>query len=133
MVLTDDGRLNARLTQPGHRVSKTYWVQIEGEPGTAALEVLRSGVELKDGTTRPARVERMEPPDLPEREPPIRLRQQIPTCWLAVTLREGRNRQVRRMTAAVGHPTLRLVRYRIGSWTLDGLARGASQVLDFRR
>ena len=133
MVLTDDGRLNARLTQPGHRVSKTYWVQIEGEPGATALEVLRSGVELKEGRTRPARVERMEPPDLPERDPPIRVRQRIPTCWLAVTLQEGRNRQVRRMTAAVGHPTLRLVRYRIGSWTLDGLGRGALQLVEFRR
>ncbi|WP_018871762.1 pseudouridine synthase [Thioalkalivibrio sp. ALJ16] len=130
MVLTDDGRLNARLTQPRHKTSKTYWVQVEGEPDAAALEALRRGVELKDGLTRPARVERMAPPDLPERDPPVRFRRHIPTCWLAITLREGRNRQVRRMTAAVGHPTLRLVRYRVGSWTLDGLPRGEVRVLE---
>lgn len=129
MVLTDDGRLNARLTQPRHKTSKTYWVQVEGEPDDAALEALRAGVELKDGLTRPAKVERMEPPDLPERDPPVRFRRHIPTRWLAITLREGRNRQVRRMTAAVGHPTLRLVRYRVGSWTLDGLGRGELRVL----
>ncbi|WP_018867776.1 MULTISPECIES: pseudouridine synthase [unclassified Thioalkalivibrio] len=130
MVLTDDGRLNARLTQPRHKTSKTYWVQVEGEPDDAALAALREGVELKDGLTRPAKVERMDPPDLPERDPPVRFRRHIPTRWLAITLREGRNRQVRRMTAAVGHPTLRLVRYRVGSWTLDGLARGEVRVLD---
>ncbi|WP_018142262.1 pseudouridine synthase [Thioalkalivibrio sp. ALJ7] len=130
LVLTDDGRLNARLTQPKHKTSKTYWVQVEGEPDDAALEALRHGVELKDGLTRPAKVERMAPPDLPERDPPVRFRRHIPTRWLAITLREGRNRQVRRMTAAVGHPTLRLVRYRVGSWTLDGLARGEALVLE---
>lgn len=130
LVLTGDGRLNARLTQPKHKTSKTYWVQVEGEPDDAALEALRHGVELKDGLTRPAKVERMAPPDLPERDPPVRFRRHIPTRWLAITLREGRNRQVRRMTAAVGHPTLRLVRYRVGSWTLDGLARGEALVLE---
>ncbi|WP_028485043.1 pseudouridine synthase [Thioalkalivibrio sp. ALE17] len=130
MVLTDDGRLNARLTQPRHKTSKTYWVQVEGEPDDAALAALREGIELKDGLTRPAKVERMDPPDLPERDPPVRFRRHIPTRWLAITLREGRNRQVRRMTAAVGHPTLRLVRYRVGSWALDGLARGEVRVLD---
>ncbi|WP_038052182.1 pseudouridine synthase [Thioalkalivibrio sp. ALJ1] len=130
LVLTDDGRLNARLTQPKHKTSKTYWVQVEGEPDDAAFEALRHGVKLKDGLTRPAKVERMAPPDLPERDPPVRFRRHIPTRWLAITLREGRNRQVRRMTAAVGHPTLRLVRYRVGSWTLDGLARGEALVLE---
>ena len=130
LVLTDDGRLNARLTQPRHQTSKTYWVQVEGEPDSAALEALRDGVELRDGRTAPARVERMEPPDLPERDPPVRFRRHIPTCWLAITIHEGRNRQVRRMTAAVGHPTLRLVRYRVASWTLDGLERGAVRVIE---
>ncbi|WP_019625125.1 pseudouridine synthase [Thioalkalivibrio sp. ALJT] len=130
MVLTDDGRLNARLTQPRHKTSKTYWVQVEGAPEEGALEALRKGVELKDGLTRPARVERMDPPDIPERDPPVRFRRHIPTRWLAITLREGRNRQVRRMTAAVGHPTLRLVRYRVGSWTLDGLVRGEARLLE---
>ncbi|MGM0553397.1 MAG: pseudouridine synthase [Pseudomonadota bacterium] len=124
MVLTDDGRLNARLTQPRHKTGKTYWVQVEGAPDATALDTLRAGVDLRDGRTRPARVEDMEPPDLPERDPPVRFRRHIPTCWLAITLEEGRNRQVRRMTAAVGHPTLRLIRYRVASWTLDGLARG---------
>lgn len=124
MVLTDDGRLNARLTQPRHKTGKTYWVQVEGAPDATALDTLRAGVDLRDGRTRPARVEYMEPPDLPERDPPVRFRRHIPTCWLAITLEEGRNRQVRRMTAAVGHPTLRLIRYRVASWTLDGLARG---------
>ncbi|AKJ96170.1 pseudouridine synthase [Thioalkalivibrio versutus] len=130
LVLTDDGRLNARLTQPKHKTSKTYWVQVEGEPDDAALHALREGVELKDGLTRPAQVERMDPPDIPERDPPVRFRRHIPTRWLALTLREGRNRQVRRMTAAVGHPTLRLVRYRVASWTLDGLARGEFRTLE---
>ncbi|WP_019567458.1 pseudouridine synthase [Thioalkalivibrio sp. ALMg13-2] len=130
LVLTDDGRLNARLTQPQHKTSKTYWVQVEGEPDDAALHALREGVELKDGLTRPAKVERMDPPDIPERDPPVRFRRHIPTRWLALTLREGRNRQVRRMTAAVGHPTLRLVRYRVDSWTLDGLARGEFRTLE---
>ncbi|WP_026278924.1 pseudouridine synthase [Thioalkalivibrio sp. ARh3] len=130
MVLTDDGRLNARLTQPRHKTSKTYWVQVEGEPDDAALEALRTGVELKDGRTQPAKVERMAPPDLPERDPPVRFRKSVPTTWLALTLHEGRNRQVRRMTAAVGYPTLRLVRYRVASWTLDGLERGAFSVIE---
>ena len=125
LVLTDDGRLQHRLTHPRHRLAKTYWVQVEGEPDADALRRLRQGVMLKDGRTRPARVARMEePPGLWPRDPPIRYRRHIPVCWLALTLREGRNRQVRRMTAAVGHPTLRLIRYRIGDWTLDGLPPG---------
>ncbi len=130
LVLTDDGALNARITRPDpDSAGKTYWVQVEGEPDEAALEALRTGVELRDGLTLPAKVDRMDPPDLPERDPPVRFRRHIPTRWLAITLYEGRNRQVRRMTAAVGHPTLRLVRYRVASWTLDGLARGETLLL----
>lgn len=125
VVLTDDGALQARISHPRHKMSKTYWVQVEGEPEEAALDRLRAGVELKDGPTRPARIRRMAtPPGLWPRTPPVRYRKAIPTCWLELTLSEGRNRQVRRMTAAVGHPTLRLIRYRVGSWTLDGLAPG---------
>ncbi|MCP1674667.1 23S rRNA pseudouridine2457 synthase [Natronocella acetinitrilica] len=125
LVLTNDGALIHRLADPRHKVSKSYWVQVEGEPTDPALERLRQGVELKDGLTRPAKARLMdEPPGLWPRNPPIRYRASIPTCWLELTITEGRNRQVRRMTAAVGHPTLRLIRYRVGSWTLDGLAPG---------
>lgn len=124
VVLTDDGGLQARLSNPVHRTSKTYWVQVEGIPSPEALQALREGVELRDGLTRPARVEAIDPPELWPREPPVRTRRLIPTQWLAITLTEGRNRQVRRMTAAVGHPTLRLVRYRVASWTIDGIEPG---------
>ena len=124
VVLTDDGRLQARLSDPRHHTSKTYWVQVEGIPGDEALQTLREGVELRDGPTRPARVEPMDPPEIWPRDPPVRVRRHIPTRWLALTLTEGRNRQVRRMTAAVGHPTLRLVRYRVASWTIDGIPPG---------
>ena len=125
LLLTDDGRLQHRITEPRHAMSKTYWVQVEGIPAETALQALRDGVTLKDGPTRPARVRAInEPPGLWPREPPVRFRRRVPTVWLELTIREGRNRQVRRMTAAVGHPTLRLIRYRIGSWTLDGLAPG---------
>ena len=131
LVLTGDGALNARITQPGGRMSKTYWVQVEGRPDDRALERLREGISLRDGPTRPARVRRMdEPAGLWPRHPPIRFRARIPTTWLEITLTEGRNRQVRRMTAAVDHPTLRLIRYRIGSWTIDGLAPGESRRID---
>jgi len=129
LLLTDDGRLQHRITHPRHQMSKTYWAQVEGEPDDAALQQLREGVILNDGPTRPAKISRMdEPPDLWRREPPIRYRKHIPTAWLAITIHEGRNRQIRRMTAAVGHPTLRLIRYRIGSWTLDGLLPGQWRV-----
>ena len=124
VVLTDDGRLQARLSDPRHHTSKTYWVEVEGVPANGALQALREGVELRDGSTRPARVEPIDPPEIWPRDPPVRVRRHIPTQWLALTLTEGRNRQVRRMTAAVGHPTLRLIRYRVASWTLDGLAPG---------
>ncbi|SIO43061.1 ribosomal large subunit pseudouridine synthase E [Rhodovulum sp. ES.010] len=126
MVLTDDGRLQARIANPRNKVAKTYWVQVEGLPSDDALAALRAGVALKDGPTRPARVRRMEgdPPGLWPRTPPVRFRKSVPDCWIELTIAEGRNRQVRRMTAAVGHPTLRLIRARVGDWTLDGLAPG---------
>lgn len=125
MVLTDDGKLQARITSPRTRTEKTYWAQVEGDPSPAALEQLRTGVLLKDGTTRPAKVRAMPAPqDLWPRVPPIRVRPSIPDNWIEITLTEGRNRQVRRMTAAVGHPTLRLIRARVGRWCLDGLAPG---------
>ncbi len=124
LLLTDDGRLQARIADPKHKVAKTYWAQVEGEPDEAALAALRSGVRLKDGMTRPALAERIEPPAIWPRDPPVRFRKSVPDCWIALTITEGRNRQVRRMTAAVGHPTLRLVRWRVGDWTLEGVAPG---------
>lgn len=124
LLLTDDGRLQARLANPRYRTPKTYLVQVEGEPDEKALEMVRQGVRLKDGLTLPAKVERIDDPALWPRDPPVRFRKTVPDCWLQLTIHEGRNRQVRRMTAAVGHPTLRLVRWRIGDWTLDGLAQG---------
>jgi 23S rRNA pseudouridine2457 synthase len=125
LVLTSDGRLQARIADPRHHWPKTYWVQVEGEVSDEALARLRSGVVLKDGPTRPARAERMaEPADLWPRDPPVRYRKSIPTSWIRLTIAEGRNRQVRRMTAAVGHPTLRLIRHAVGPWTLDGLKPG---------
>lgn len=125
LALTDDGALQTRISHPRHKQPKTYWVQVEGIPDEAALEKLRRGVELNDGPTRPTDARRIvEPDDLWPRDPPIRYRAAIPAAWLEITLREGRNRQVRRMTAAIGHPTLRLIRCRIGDWTLDGLVPG---------
>jgi len=124
LVLTDDGRLQARIADPRFKMPKTYLAQVEGDPDEAALEALRRGVRLKDGPTLPAQVKRIDPPALWPRTPPVRFRKSVPDCWLQVTIREGRNRQVRRMTAAVGHPTLRLVRWRIGDWSLDGIAPG---------
>ena len=130
LLLTDDGRLQARIADPRHKLPKTYWVQVEGVPDERAIDQLRQGVALKDGMTRPAQVELLgSPQGLWPRDPPIRIRKTIPDTWLSLTLKEGRNRQVRRMTAAVGHPTLRLIRGAIGEWTLDELAPGAWRTL----
>ncbi|WP_297780278.1 pseudouridine synthase [uncultured Roseovarius sp.] len=124
LILTDDGQLQARIANPGFKTEKTYFAQVEGLPDDAALAALRQGVTLNDGPTRPARVDRMEPPTLWPRTPPVRFRKSVPDCWLKLTISEGRNRQVRRMTAHIGHPTLRLIRWRIGDWTLDGIGPG---------
>lgn len=124
LLLCDDGRLQARIADPRFKLPKTYLVQVEGELADASLDRLRTGIELKDGLTRPAEVERIADPALWPRDPPIRFRKTVPESWLRLTITEGRNRQVRRMTAAVGHPTLRLVRWSVGEWTLDGLAPG---------
>lgn len=125
LLLTDDGRLQARIADPRYKLAKTYLVQVEGEPDDAALEALRRGVVLNDGPTRPARARRIDAPQLWPRNPPVRFRKTVADSWIELTIGEGRNRQVRRMTAAVGHPTLRLVRWRVGDWTLEGLAPGA--------
>ncbi|MDB5870113.1 MAG: ribosomal large subunit pseudouridine synthase [Polaromonas sp.] len=131
LLLTSDGKLQARIADPRFKMEKTYWVQVEGTPGEAALQALRQGVALNDGPTRPARARCIEPPpSLWEREPPVRVRQTIPTAWIELGIREGRNRQVRRMTAAVGLPTLRLVRVAIGPYVLDGLAPGSWRQAD---
>ena len=125
LLLTNDGQLQARIADPRHKMEKTYWVQVEGVPGDAALQRLRDGVELNDGKTLPARVRLIEPqPDMWPRNPPIRVRQNIPDCWIELIIREGRNRQVRRMTAAIGHPTLRLVRMAVGPYSIAGLEPG---------
>lgn len=124
LLLCDDGRLQARIADPRFKLPKTYLVQVEGNPQEQDLESLRTGVRLKDGMTLPAQVEAIDAPDLWPRDPPIRQRKAIPDSWLTITIREGRNRQVRRMTAAVGLPTLRLVRWSIGDWSVAGIAPG---------
>lgn len=123
LILTNSGRLQARITEPTQKMAKTYWVQVEGTCSPPVVKTLQAGVLLKDGLTRPAKVRIITPP-LPPRTPPVRSRQNQTTSWLEITLTEGRNRQVRRMTAHVGHPTLRLYRRSIGPWTLDGLSCG---------
>ena len=128
LVLSDDGRLIHRITHPRRKLAKIYWVQVEGIPDTPALERLRQGVELREGITRPARARiRPEPEGLWPRDPPVRDRRNIPTTWLEIELREGRNRQIRRMTAAIGHPTLRLIRVAVGPWSLGILQPGESR------
>jgi 23S rRNA pseudouridine2457 synthase len=124
MLLTDDGRLQARIADPKFKMAKTYLVQVEGNVAEASLAELRQGVRLKDGLTRPAEAQRIHDPELWHRDPPIRVRQSVPDCWIKLTIREGRNRQVRRMTAALGHPTLRLVRWGIGEWAVEGMKPG---------
>jgi len=131
LLLTDDGALQHRIAHPKHKLEKTYWVQVEGEVSKQAMQSLRQGVLLKDGMTKTAQVHRLEEPDmLWERTPPIRERKLIPTSWLEIKISEGKNRQVRRMTAAVGFPTLRLIRYAIGSITLDDLPLGQYESID---
>lgn len=130
VLLTDDGRLQRRITDPRHKWPKTYWVQVERIPRAPSLDRLRRGVVLSDGLTRPAEADLIDPPPLWDRTPPIRERLNVPTAWLRLVIREGRNRQVRRMTAAIGHPTLRLVRVAIGPFRLDDLAPGAWRELD---
>lgn len=125
LLLTDDGRLQARIAEPKHKLPKTYWVQVEGEPTEAALAQLRRGVRYADFTTLPCAVRRVDAPAwLWPRDPPVRFRRAIPTAWLELVLHEGKNRQIRRMTAHVGFPTLRLIRYAVGAVSLDGLAPG---------
>ncbi len=125
LVLTDNGALQHRISDPKFKTAKTYWVQVEGTASEEALAALRTGVELKDGVTDPALVKAIpEPENLWPREPPVRFRKTVPDSWLEITITEGRNRQVRRMTAAVGLPTLRLIRYQVGNWTLDDIASG---------
>nr|WP_087016182.1 23S rRNA pseudouridine(2457) synthase RluE [Thaumasiovibrio subtropicus] len=130
LVLTNDGVLQARLTQPSSKKEKTYWVQVEGEVTEDAIQQLCNGVTLKDGPTLPAKVVKMESPSIWDRVPPVRERKSIPTTWLSITLQEGRNRQVRRMTAHVGFPTLRLIRYKMADWTIDNLAPGEWREVD---
>ena len=125
LVLTDNGKLQAKISNPKFRSPKTYLAQVEGIPDEAQLAQLRQGVELKDGVTRPAKVEAIDPPELWDRNPPVRFRKTVPDAWIKLTITEGRNRQVRRMTAHVGLPCLRLVRWSVGNWTLDGLDSGA--------
>lgn len=129
LVLTDDGKLQARLSSPKFKTPKTYLVQVEGAPSDATLAPLRKTVLLKDGPTLPAQVRLIAPPSLWQRDPPVRFRKSVPDTWIEITIHEGRNRQVRRMCAHIGHPCLRLVRWSVGGWTLDGIAKGKWRVL----
>jgi len=131
LLLTDDGTLQHKITDPKNKMEKTYWVQVEGEITDDAIRQLEKGVRLKDGLTRPAKSKKIaEPENLWPRIPPIRERKHIPTSWLELTISEGRNRQVRRMTAATGFPTLRLIRYRIADWTIDNIASGSYVIVE---
>lgn len=130
LLLTDDGQLQHRIASPDMKLPKTYVIQVEGDVTEEALQKLRKGVELKDGMTRPAKARKISDPGFAERNPPVRKRQSIPTSWIELVISEGRNRQVRRMSAAVGFPTLRLVRTRIGNWTLEGIKEGDSAEIE---
>lgn len=131
LVLTNNGALQNKIASPQHKTTKCYWVQVEGVPSQESLQDLRDGVQLKDGLTKPAKVNVIDEPQiLWPRNPPIRERKNIPTTWLEITISEGKNRQVRRMTAHIGHPTLRLIRYRVGSWTIDDIDNGKYQILE---
>jgi len=130
LLLTNDGKLQHKIANPKKKTPKTYWVQVEGTPSENDLIKLRNGVELKDGMTLPARVQLMSSPNIWKREPPIRERANIPTTWLEITITEGRNRQVRRMTANIGFPTLRLIRFSIGQWTINNIANGGFKVIE---
>lgn len=133
VVLTDDGRLQARIGEPRHKLAKTYWAQVEGVPDEAALAALRAGVDLGDFLSRPCQARLiLEPAGLWPRDPPIRYRKAVPTSWVELVLTEGKNRQVRRMTAKVGYPTLRLIRWSVGPWTLAGLESGGYRETDLR-
>ncbi|MFT4699517.1 MAG: 23S rRNA pseudouridine2457 synthase [Yoonia sp.] len=127
LILTDDGQLQALISNPKHKLAKTYYVQVEGSPSETDLQALRDGVTLNDGPTRPAQVSLIDPPTLWDRDPPVRFRKSIPDVWVEISITEGRNRQVRRMTAHIGFPTLRLVRWKVGIWSLDELGQGAWQ------
>ncbi|MBR9727825.1 pseudouridine synthase [Shewanella intestini] len=133
LLLTNDGKLQAQITQPNKKTFKGYWVQVEGEPDTAAINALINGVELKDGPTLPAKVKIIPTPTIWPRVPAVRERKSIPTTWLEIQICEGRNRQVRRMTAHVGYPTLRLIRYKIGQWQLDDIDNGQYQLINLPR
>lgn len=130
LLLTDDGALAHQLTYPRKETWKTYWVQVEGDPSDADLQSLRDGIQLKDGPTRPAKARLIEPPALWPRDPPVRFRKSVPDRWLEIRIQEGRNRQVRRMTAAIGFPTLRLVRVAVGEWQLGNLLPGQIEMVD---
>lgn len=133
LLLTDDGKLQARISQPSSKIAKTYWAQVEGEPNDQQLDALLRGVKLKDGLAQASSAVVLEPPkNLWQRDPPIRYRASVPDTWIEIRLTQGRNRQVRRMTAAVGLPTLRLIRYSIGPWSLDSLRPGATRQLSNR-
>ncbi len=129
LLLTDSGPLQHQISDPQYKLEKTYWVQVEHVPSADAVAQLQAGVTLNDGLTRPAKVKLISPPDVWQRNPPIRVRKAIPTQWLEIKISEGKNRQVRRMTAAIGHPTLRLIRYAIGDWTIDDIATGKWQAI----